>query len=302
MKALFIPILASILSLSGPAIMAQNIMSVYGHRGARGLMPENTMPGFLKAIGFDVHGIEMDLVVSADGQLILSDSPWLSHQLCSDGNGKPLTRSQEKEVIILKMTYPEIQNYDCGMRAHPDFPSQQMITAVRPTLKMVIRSVQRFVNDNGYTEPQYIIELKSDPRRYDVFYPKPHVFADLVVNEIRRLDIEERTILTSSDPNVILQLFNTSSRLFKIGYVGYSPKKMARGLDKLTIPVEYFLPATEGLTQAISDEAHSRNMLVLPWPVNTAEELANVTKLGADGILSDYPDVMAAILKEENQN
>ncbi|MEP6647758.1 MAG: glycerophosphodiester phosphodiesterase family protein, partial [Saprospiraceae bacterium] len=153
-------IILFLLLLIQPA-MAQKKIDWQGHRGCRGLMPENTMPGFMKAVELGVTTLELDVVISKDGQVVVSHEPWMSSIICSHPDGTPVTKSEEKTLNLYNMDYSEIQTYDCGKRGNPDFPSQMQVGTVKPTLKMVIRSVEVFAAENKFRQPRYNIELKS---------------------------------------------------------------------------------------------------------------------------------------------
>ncbi len=270
--------------------MAQYQLDIQGHRGCRGLMPENSMPGFLKAVELGVTTLEMDVVISGDGEIVVSHEPYMSHVICNGPEGKPVSKSEGKGVNIYELTYPEIQKYDCGSRLHPDFPNQQKLSVVKPTLKMVVRSVQRFATENKYAVPAFNIELKSNPKDYGVYTPKPEVFAGFVINEIRRLGIEEHTTLQSFDENVLEELFKASSRKFAIAYLVERGKNAEKNLGNLTFIPDIYSPLYTLLTEQSIKQLHERGMKVIPWTINTIEAADRLIEWGVDGIITDYPD------------
>src|SRR5688572_32507439 len=125
-------------------VISQSGIDIQGHRGCRGLMPENSMAAFLKAVELGVTTLELDVVISMDGQIVVSHEPWISHEICSHPDGHPVTSGEAKTLNIYQMPYSKVQQYNCGTRPHPEFAHQQKIFTVKPTLKMVARSVQRF--------------------------------------------------------------------------------------------------------------------------------------------------------------
>jgi glycerophosphoryl diester phosphodiesterase len=80
-------------------------IDIQGHRGCRGLLPENSIPAFIKALDLGVTTLELDLAVTKDGIVVISHEPWLSHELCSDLDGKRIVESKEKEFNIYGMNY-----------------------------------------------------------------------------------------------------------------------------------------------------------------------------------------------------
>ena len=286
---LCVAFIVSFFHLIHPA-MAQYQLDIQGHRGCRGLMPENSMPAFLKAVELGVTTLEMDVVISGDGEIVVSHEPYMSHVICNSPDGKPVSKGEGKGVNIYELTYAEIQKYDCGSRLHPDFPNQQKLSVVKPTLKMVVKSVQRFAAENKYALPAFNIELKSNPKEYGVYYPKPEVFAGFVVNEIRRLGIEEQTTLQSFDINILEELFKASSRKFAISYLVESGKNIEKNLDRLTFKPDIYSPLYTLLTEQTIKHLHEQGMRVIPWTVNTLEEADRLIGWGVDGIITDYPD------------
>lgn len=274
---------------------SQSDFDLQGHRGCRGLMPENTMPAFLKAVELGVTTLEMDVVISADQQVVVSHEPWMSPIICTHPDGRPVTKSEAKKINLYRMKYAEIQSFDCGMRIHPGFPNQQKVKAVKPTLKIVIKSVERFTIDNKYKQPAYNIEIKSHSRGYQIYIPKPDEFVDLVVNEIRRLGIETQTTLQSFDLNVLEELQKVDQRKFRIAYLVEKGKKIQKNLSKLSFQPEIYSPNYKLLTEASLKQAHDLGLKVIPWTINDLEVMAKLIDWGIDGIITDYPDITIGI-------
>jgi glycerophosphoryl diester phosphodiesterase len=256
-------------------------------------MPENTLPAFMKAVELGVTTLELDLVVSADKELVVSHEPWMSHVICSHPNGKAVTKAEQKDLNIFEMPYKVVQTFDCGMRFHPDFPNQVKMNAVKPTLNMVVRSVRRFAADQHYREPAYNIEIKSDEKYYGVFVPKPDVFVDLVVNEIRRMGIENQTTIQSFDVNVLEELYKIADRKFKIAFLTGKGKKFAKNLGKLNFKPDIYSPNYKLLNEKAISELHEQKIKVIPWTINNKDEMEELIRWGVDGIITDYPDLLA---------
>jgi len=96
-----------------------------GHRGARGLLPENTIPAFKKAMDLGMGTLELDIAISSDRQVIVTHEPWMSAEICWDKEGNEMTEDQGKSLHIYKMTAAEVSLYDCGTKKHPRFPEQE---------------------------------------------------------------------------------------------------------------------------------------------------------------------------------
>ena len=103
----------------------KKMFDLEGHRGCRGLMPENTIPAMLKAIDLHVNTLEMDVVISADNKVVVSHEPFFNHEITTLPSGDSMDEKKEKEYNIFTMTYDSVQKFDVGMRLHPRFPFQQ---------------------------------------------------------------------------------------------------------------------------------------------------------------------------------
>ncbi|MEL7148075.1 MAG: glycerophosphodiester phosphodiesterase family protein [Bacteroidota bacterium] len=116
------------------------ILDIQGHRGARGLMPENTIPAFLEALKYDhVTTLELDLAVTRDGQLVVSHEPWFNHEICYDAVGEAL--NENDSISLYSLTYEEVRQFDCGSKGNPKYPDQQLLTVSKPLLKQVLDTV-----------------------------------------------------------------------------------------------------------------------------------------------------------------
>lgn len=93
-----------------------------GHRGARGLYPENTINGMKEAMRFPITTLELDVVISKDNAVVVSHEPWMNEEFCLDSKGQTV---KDREVNFYTLTYEEIKTYDCGTKLHPRFPQQK---------------------------------------------------------------------------------------------------------------------------------------------------------------------------------
>src|SRR5579859_1026323 len=105
---------------------------VQGHRGARGLMPENTIPAFLMALDSGVTTLEMDLAITSDKQVIVSHETWMSATYCLDPSGKEINERDERKFNIFLMTYEQVKLWDCGSKGNANFPEQQKLKTTKP--------------------------------------------------------------------------------------------------------------------------------------------------------------------------
>ena len=120
---------------------------IQGHRGARGLKPENTIPAFITALDSGVTTLEMDVVITKDKEVIVSHEPWMSSAICADPLGKAISEKEEKKHNIYKMTYEQVKGFDCGMRGNLRFPEQEKMQSVKPRLIEVIIAAENHIKN-----------------------------------------------------------------------------------------------------------------------------------------------------------
>ncbi len=261
-----------------------------GHRGARGLAPENSIPGFLKALEFpQITTLELDLAVSQDSQLIVSHEPWLSHEICSWPDGRPVSKADEDLLIIYHLRADDLARYDCGSRGHSRFPEQQKISTVKPTLQAAVQAVENWCRQHNRPLPAYNIEIKTRPEWDDLKTPVPEAFARLVVEEIQRLGIRKRACVQSFDVRSLQAVHRLDPQLTTALLVENN-----LGLEANLQILGYIPPIYSPNHQLVNAEtvhlAHAKGMRIIPWTVNDTQDMKKLVDMGVDGIITDYPD------------
>lgn len=261
-----------------------------GHRGARGLLPENTVPAFLEALEYPaITTLELDLAVTKDSQLIVSHEPWLSHHICSWPDGRPVQEQQIDSLLIWQMTAEEVQAFDCGSRGNERFPEQRPMSVAKPLLADVVRAADQRAAELGRSLPGYNIEIKSRPDWDGTKTPTPAVFARLLLAELDRLGITQRACVQSFDVRA-LEAIHTQQPEITTAYLVENADSLPVNLDRLsfrpTIYSPYFLLISANLVK----EVHERGLRLIPWTVNDTITMESLIELGVDGIITDYPN------------
>ena len=266
-----------------------------GHRGARGLLPENTIPAFLRALGLGVTTLEMDVVIAKDSTVVVSHEPWMSAVICKRPDGKWVLNA--KKHNIFEMTYDEVAQYDCGTRVNPRFPRQEKMKVAKPRLIDVIEAAEHYARESGLRAVQYNIETKARPDWDGTFTPDPETFTRLLYDVLVETGVKDRAILQSFDVRTLQvgrrldptwRLALLISRTYDAG--------LAANLDTLGFTPAIYSPDYRLVDADLVREAHERGMHVIPWTVNTLEEMQRLKALGVNGLITDYPDVGGALL------
>lgn len=272
-------------------------IDVQGHRGCRGLMPENTLDGFVKAIEIGVTTLEMDVVISKDKKVVVSHEAFFNHEITTLPDGNLLTEKTQESYNIYTMTYNEIKKIDVGMKPHPRFPDQKKIYCIKPLLSDVIEICDSISKNKIH----YNIEIKRKKDADNEFNPPVEEFVDIVCNEVLKKGIADRTTIQSFDhesiylvhkrfpslkPVLLIEDINSpDSHLKKIGFIpyAYSP---------------YYKLVNEDLLKYCKE----KKMKLIPWTVNDEVSINQLLELKVDGIISDYPDLVLKIIKDKSKN
>lgn len=263
-----------------------------GHRGCRGIMPENTIPAMLHALNLNITTLEMDAVITKDKQVILSHEPFFNHHITTKPDGSLVSEAEEKSLNIFQMSYAETQRYDVGLKPNPAFPKQQKMAATKPLLSELIEKVESAVKQKGRKPVFYNIETKTQPAGDNIYHPAPEEFVDLLMGVINKAGIAHRVIIQSFDFRTLKVLHAKYPAVMTAALVeGVSKRSMQQQLDELGFTPTIYSPYFVSVNKAMVDEAHLLNMKIVPWTVNDKAGIDKLKALGVDGIISDYPDL-----------
>lgn len=269
-----------------------------GHRGCRGLMPENTIPAMLHALQLGITTLEMDVVITKDKKVILSHEPFFNHEISSELIVNYVTRlikveeRNEKSYNIFQMTYEETQRFDVGLKPHPRFPQQKKIAAHKPLLSDVIDSVKQYMMMAKRPFPFFNIETKSLPPTDGIFHPKPDEFVELLMGVIKEKELEEFVIIQSFDFRTLQYLHQKYPNIKTAMLIeDFDKRGIEKQIEALNFQPGIYSPHYSLVNEALLNYCHQHNMKVIPWTVNTKEEIERLKKMGVDGIITDYPNL-----------
>jgi glycerophosphoryl diester phosphodiesterase len=263
-----------------------------GHRGCRGLMPENTIPAFLKALDLGMNTLELDVVISRDRQVVVSHDPYFHPDFSIDPDGKPVPKNPK--ISLYQMDYDQIRHYDVGSNGHPDFPEQQKLKTHKPLLREVIQTAEAHRQKHHLPLFLYNIEIKSEVSEYDVSQPQPGPFSDLVYADLLSLLPPERVIIQSFDFNILKYWKQQTDvgrfQKMTLATLVANLKGIEKNLEHLGFKPDVYSPYYQLLNAAKVQRLHAMGISVIPWTVNTTKEMKHLIAMGVDGIITDYPD------------
>lgn len=310
--------LAWSLALSMAAAAAQ-ALDLQGHRGARGLAPENSLPAFEQAIDLGVTTLEMDAAITRDGVVVIHHDLALNPAYARDAQGRWL---DQPSAPIHALTWAELQTYDIGRlkpgtRYGSNHPAQRAIDGTRiPRLADLFERVQR----GGHDRVRFAIEIKTSPLQPDATQP-PEAFAERLVAEIRKAGMQRRTQIMSFDwrglqvvqriapeiPTVYLSA--QQSWLDNVGAGKAADSPWTAGFQhREHRSVPRMIKAAGGriwsvfhgdLSPELLREARELGIRVLVWTVNDAPTMERLLDWGVDGLITDRPDIAMDVVRRK---
>ena len=311
------------LALAAAAVAgAAEGLELQGHRGARGLAPENTLAAFAKALSLGVTTLELDVGVSADGVVVVAHDSHLNPAIVRGADGKWLSA---KGPALSDLTLAELRRYDVGRidpqsRYARQFPHQQAVDgAFIPTLDEVVALTRKA----GNTAVRFNIETKLRPGN-EGGAADAEAFADAVLAVIEAEGIAGRTTVQSFDWRTLRHVQRVAPAI-TTAYLSAQQKwldnieKARPGASSWTagFDVDAFGGSLPRLVKAAGgrvwspfhkevdaaqlEEAHRLGLRVVVWTVNEAERMGALIDLGVDGIISDYPDRLRRVLAEKGR-
>jgi glycerophosphoryl diester phosphodiesterase len=294
-----------------------------GHRGARGLVVENTVPSFLRAVALGASTLELDVQLTADGALVVWHDPVVGADKAVDtGPAVPSdTAFPYVGTPVVDLTLGQLSCVDVGRRTLPGFPGQQARPGARiPLLAEVLHAV-------GEVDPDvwFLVEVKCDPTRPELS-STPEDLVGAVLDVVDAAGARGRVVLESFDWRVLEHARRAAPRLplaalaDRRTFAPGSPwtgslrhedhdgdlVSAAVALGAVAVAPAYAEP--HGATAAdpgfrlvtdrkFVDRAHAAGLAVVPWTVNAERDLALVIEAGVDGLITDYPDRAARLLR-----
>jgi glycerophosphoryl diester phosphodiesterase len=270
----------------------------HGHRGCRGLLPENTLLGFRRALELGVDALELDVVVSQDEQLVVSHEPWLAAKLGRGPQGELIDPTHERRYNLYQMPYATIRKCAVGEWPHPDFPLQKAALSYRPLLPEVLHQAEAWCRQLGRPAVRYSIELKSSAASDGTYHPGPAVFVSLVLEAVEAAQVTARTTLLSFDPRIVQAAQqaqpNVALCLLIENNLPLVPDLFTGlGFEPTVLGPDFHL-LSAATVQAIRSAYPA--LRIIPWTVNSPADLRLVHSWGVDGITTDYPDRLLALL------
>lgn len=282
-------------------------LSLQGHRGARGLYPENTWPAMKAAIEHGMNTIELDTILTRDKRLIIFHDRLLTPNKCAL-SGQPNFMPVETRSLTVK----QLKKYDCGHVYNPEFPKQKLLKGLKlMTLEELFLKLRAFETTSP-ARVQLNIEAKIYPNssRKEI---REH--AKLILQRLRDFHLEKRAILQSFS----MEFVRVSRNLFPEGNIaalfsltkwegflmisGFGDAKREEVLQKaILMGANIISPHYFYINAEYIRDCHEKGLAVIPWTVNSESKMSKMLEQGVDGIITDYPNVLARVYALHGQH
>lgn len=263
-----------------------------GHRGCRGLMPENTIPAMIQALDLGVTTLEMDVVFTKDSVAVLSHEPFYNHEITTKPDGSFIEEKEEKNYNIFNMTFAETQQYDVGLKPHPRFPQQKKMAVHKPSFAAMFDSVKAYMQTHNRPFPYFNIETKSTPLTDNIYHPAPAAFVDMLIKVIKEKQMEQWVMIQSFDVRTLQYLHQHYPTIPTVLLIeDYDKRSLEDQLQQLGFIPAVYSPDNSLVTKELIEKCHRQKIKVIPWTVNTKAKIEELKAINVDGIISDYPDL-----------
>ena len=290
-------VIALTMAQPAPAKIPEQKLEIQGHRGARWMRPENTLPAFQYALENGVSTLELDMHVTEDNVIVVTHDPYINENVCLDPNGQRI----HDKILVKNLTLKELRKYDCGSLVNPLFPAQTPVPKTSmPTLEEVFGLVENSKLPNAKTI-KFNIETKSE-EAHPEFTPAPEPFVRMVLATVKKHKMLNRVELQSFDYRT-LKIAKQLEPKLKLSLLIENRPKEENGLIQLVqqYGVQILSPNYEWLTEQDVQDMHKIRVKVLPWTPNTREDWRKLIGMGVDGIITDNPKALIDFVKEEEK-
>jgi glycerophosphoryl diester phosphodiesterase len=263
---------------------------VIAHRGARGAMPENSIPAMRKAIDQGANTLELDIHISKDNKVVVYHDASLNPDYTTAANGEEIPKEKRKDYTLYKMNYEEIRKFDIGSKYYATFPQQQRLATYAPLLSELIDSVEAYTKEQKVPPVYYLVEIKSNEKTDGIEQPAPEEYMRIMMEVLNKKGLGKRLLIQSFDMRPLKVLHEKYTGL-SLGFLtSDKTKTFGENLGLLGFTPFFYNPNYLLVTDQMIKECHSKKIKITPWTVNEKTDIQRLKNMGVDGIISDYPD------------
>ena len=260
------------------------------HRGARGAMPENTIPAMKKAIDQGANTLELDIHITKDNKVVVYHDASLNPDYTTHPGGEEIPKDKRKDYTLYKMNYDEIRKFDVGSKYYATFPEQEKLATYAPLLSELIDSVEAYTKARKVASVYYLVEIKSNEKMDGIEQPSPAEYMRILMDMLNKKQLGNRLLIQSFDMRP-LQVLHAKYPGLALGFLtSDKTKSFTEHIGLLGFTPFFYNPNYLLVTEDLVNECHSKKIRITPWTVNDEVVISKLKKMGVDGIISDFPD------------
>lgn len=278
-------------------VSLRDYVDVQAHRGGAGLMPENTVAAMKHALDMGVNTLELDLQVSADGQVVVSHDAYMHSRYSTRPDGSEIKPEDPKEYIYT-MPYDSVARYDTGIRESAVWPGKACIPAHKPLADELIGFTEEYARENGMTLPRYNIEIKSKTGKTEgKNWPEYHEFVDRCMEVLLSKNLGNRLVVQCFDVRALNYMHEKYPDVVLSYLVGEKDVDFEEYMSKLDFTPDWLSPHYSNTDAGLCRKAWDRGMKIVPWTADDPEDIKRLVDLKVDAIISNYPDRLLEITR-----
>jgi glycerophosphoryl diester phosphodiesterase len=261
-----------------------------GHRGTRGLMPENTIPAMIKGIEVGANTMEFDVHISKDGKVIVYHDESFNPDYTTKPDGSEIAKNERQKYTFYQMNYSEIRAFIIGKKDYPAYPHQQKIVTYTPLLSELIDSVEAFTKSRNLPPVNYLLEVKSNEKTDGIEQPAPEEYMKILMADVTPKNLGSRLIIQSFDMRP-LKVLHLDYPGIALGFLtGDKQATFEQNIKDLGFKPAFYNAEVSLSNAELINKCHASGIRITPWTVNTVAEMKRQKELKVDGIITDYPN------------
>lgn len=265
-------------------------VDVQAHRGGAGLMPENTIQSMKNALDMGVNTLELDLQISADGQVVVSHDAYFHSRYATRPDGT-IVKPEDPKEYIYTMPYSDVRKYDTGLRESTVWPGKANIAAYKPLADELIDFVENYVAENSLSPVRYNIEIKSKSGKHEgKNWPEYHEFVDKCVELLLSKELGDRLVVQCFDTRALNYMHEKYPELELSYLIGGNERDFEAYMGRLDFTPHWLSPHYSIVDAELCRKVWDKGMKIVPWTVDEADDISRMIDLKVDAIISNYPD------------
>ena len=270
---------------------------IQAHRGGAAIYPENTIPAMIHAASIGIPVLELDLQISKDGEVIVSHDAFFNHTKALTPSHDTIPAQQETQYSYYTMTYDSIRKYDVGSLKNEQFPKRKNISAIVPRVSDLIDCVETYTQEKNLPPVSYNIEIKSSPEKDNIFTPDYQTYADICIQTLLKKKLKNRLLIQCFDPRTLNYIHQKYPQIQLSYLVEDYDRTFEEQMALLNFTPQVYSPEYHMVTNDLVRKVKKNGMKIIPWTVDTKEEVLRLSDLKVDAIISNKPDSLKIWLK-----